>query len=538
MNHLDHAVPYSIGRRLNLAVCAAFMLVLLVGGISVLLAAAISRSVEEGTERGLEAEAVDRIHRLAHGFVADLHLAVQGGRAVLGPSHGLTLEDLTREIAAYERAERAQDGDEARLELVGLDRLKSVLARLESVSRAIVAAVTGGQPWPLAELEGLNALGWEVSSVIDELHDQHRRKFQRTIDASQQRMRLITLFYGAFAASGGLLLLLGNRFISRVLVVPITELAQAALHIARGDLSKRVTVRRGDEVGQLAQTFNLMAVRLEAHEADRLSFEAHLEQLVKERTRTLEETTARLQATQADLLRAERIAVTGQIGAHVTHRIRTPLNSLAIHVQLLRRELAEDHGPEALDQALDTLATVEYEVTRINAVLDEFVRFARLPTPQCARVELGPLLHEILRLLEPQAAVAGVRVETPQGALTAEISGDRDQLREVFLNLGQNALQAMPDGGVIGLELVRTEEWVEVAVTDHGVGIPEAEQEAVFLPFVTTKPDGLGLGLAIVKRIVEEHGGRVFCRDGVGGGAVFTVRLPTGSRERAPDGIE
>lgn len=81
--------------------------------------------------------------------------------------------------------------------------------------------------------------------------------------------------------------------------------------------------------------------------------------------------------------------------------------------------------------------------------------------------------------------------------------------------------------------LRRTDEWVETAVTDRGPGIPEAEQEAIFLPFVTTRAGGLGLGLAIVRRIVEEHGGRVSCRNRAGGGAVFTVQLPVADTESA-----
>jgi len=218
--------------------------------------------------------------------------------------------------------------------------------------------------------------------------------------------------------------------------------------------------------------------------------------------------------------------VTGQIAAGVTHEIRTPLNSLAINVQLLRRELPSQAPPPSLQGALSTLATIEYEITRINRILEEFVKFARLPTPRLGRVEIVSLLQEILGLLGPQAAAAGVRVEIRSAAPVVPVRGDRDQLREVFLNLGQNALQSMPNGGALGVEVGPDGECVEIAVKDCGPGIPEAERERIFLPFVSTKADGLGLGLAIVRRIVEEHGGTVSCRSGVGAGAVFVVRLP------------
>jgi nitrogen fixation/metabolism regulation signal transduction histidine kinase len=119
-------------------------------------------------------------------------------------------------------------------------------------------------------------------------------------------MLLISALYVAFAVGGGLLLLLGDRFLSRTLVLPITRLAQAALQIAGGDLAQRVAVRSGDEVGQLSRAFNLMAERLETHEAERMNFEAELGRQVKERRR-LEEDRSEAQAAQVQLIcRADR----------------------------------------------------------------------------------------------------------------------------------------------------------------------------------------------------------------------------------------
>ena len=516
-----------VGQRIKLAMGVGFASVLLVGGVSVLLAWTISTGVERGRHQSLEVEAIDQIHSLVHHFVADLHLVLQrGGRFGHKPPEA-ALDELRRKIAAYELLERAQEGDEARQELVHLEELKSLLARLEAASlEAIEVSERGWRPAP-AQLAFLNELAHEqISVMIEELHALHRKKFQGTIDDSQQRMLLISALYVALAFGGVLLLLLGNRFLFRRLVLPITNLAHAALHVASGDLSRRVPVRSGDEVGQLSTAFNQMAERLEAHEADRLNFEAELERQVRERTREAEETAAQLRATQAQLVRSERIAVTGQIAAGVTHEIRTPLNSLAINVQLLRRELSERASPPSLRETLHTLATVEYEITRINRILEEFVKLARLPAPRIEQVEVGPLVQGTLELLAPQAEVAGICVETPRPLSVAPIRGDPDQLREVFLNLGQNALQAMPNGGVLGIEVRQNGEWAEIAVKDSGPGIGEIEQERIFLPFVTTKADGLGLGLAIVRRIVEEHGGGVSCQNRTGGGAVFVVRLP------------
>jgi methyl-accepting chemotaxis protein len=252
-----------VGRRINLAIGIGFALVLVVGGISVLLAWAISTGVVQGRQKGIEAEAIDRIHSIAYHFVGDLHLALRGGRIAGHHPPEQLLDDLKREIAAYETLEHAQEGHESREELGRLDRLKSLLTRLEAASLKAMAAAALSRPPDPGELALLNGLAHEMSDVIGELHVLHRKKFQRAADSGQQGMLLISALYVAFAVCGGLLLLLGNRFLSRALVLPITRLAQAALQIARGELAQRVPVRSGDEVGQ-PRAFNLMAERLES----------------------------------------------------------------------------------------------------------------------------------------------------------------------------------------------------------------------------------------------------------------------------------
>ena len=520
------AIRGGIGRRITLAVRVAFALVLLVGGISVFLAWTISVGVEEGRQRSLEVQAIDRIHVIVQHFVGDLHIALQGRLPRDHPPPGVVIAELKTRLAAYEGLERAQGSDEAAQGLVRVATLMSLLTELESASLPAIDAAARGRPPTAGELASIGRAAHEVTAVIEDLHALHEKKFRRATDATQRQMLLISALYLAFAFSGGLLLLFGDRFLSRNLVIPITRLAEAAFHIASGDLSRRVPVRSGDEVGRLSQAFNVMAERLEAHEAERLTFQTELERQVKERTRDLEETGARLRATQAQLIMSERIAVTGQIAAGVTHEIRTPLNSLAINVQLLRRELSAEAAAPSLGEILGALATLEYEITRINRILEEFVNFARLPTPRFERVEPVPLVENVLALLGPQATAAGVSVESRPAGSVPSVRGDPDQLRQVFLNLAQNALQAMPNGGVLGVEISRDGGWVAIAVTDSGSGVPEAERETIFRPFVSTKTGGLGFGLPIVRRIVETHGGSVACHDRAGGGAVFTVRLP------------
>jgi signal transduction histidine kinase len=515
-----------VARRIKLAVGIGFTLVLVVGGLSVLMTWMIARELEQASHRGRETEEIDQIDALLDSFVSDLYLAVSGIQARSGRSPDETLERLNRRIAAYEAQERTERKHEARQELIQLEHLKSLLAELKTSSVKTAEKSARSRPPGPAELAVVNELVYHrASGIFEQLRSLHHRKFQRLIQEGYERLLLISVLYAGFAVCGALLLFLGNRFLFSSLVLPISRLAQAAVDISGGDLSQRVPVRSDDEVGQLSRSFNLMADQLEAHETQRLTFQSELERQVRERTRELEEATVSLQAAQARLIRAERIAVTGQIAAGVTHEIRTPLNSLGINVQLLRRDLSRG-SPPPFREVVNTLATVDYEITRINRILDEFVSFARLPEPRFGQVAVGTLIRELLKFLEAQAAEAGVHIEAPSTSSAARVRGDRDQLRQVFLNLAQNALQAMPNGGALAVEVVEDGRCVEITLTDSGPGIPKEERERVFLPFVSAKPGGLGLGLAIVRRIVEEHGGSVFCGQRNGGGAAFVVRLP------------
>ncbi len=523
MENLSPAVAH----RIKLTFAVGFALVLIVGGLSVLLSWIITNEVKQGARRGLETEAIERIHVTLHHFLGDVVLVLQGGQTLVPRPPEETLRQLKTDLATYEAHERAQWGDEARQEVIHLGELKSIVARVEGATVRAMEASAQGRPLPLVELAVLNDLAYEGEfGSFRELRALHRKKFDRATEASHRRIFVISALYVGFAFGGSLLLFLGNRFLFRTLVLPITRLAEAALRLSGGDLSHRVAVQSADEVGQLSRAFNLMADRLEAHQAARLNFEAELERQVAERTRELEEVTATLRATQAQLIRSERIAVTGQIAAGVTHEIRSPLNSMAINVHLLRRSLSGESAQPPFHEGLNPLATLEYEISRINRILEEFVNFARLPPPHFERVEIDPLLQELLEFLRPLAAKAGVRIEVSSASAATRVKGDQDQLRQVFLNLGQNALQSMPRGGVLGVTIGQDDGWAVIAVTDCGPGIPEAEHERIFLPFVTTKAEGLGLGLAIVRRIVEDHGGTVGCQNRAEGGAAFVVRLP------------
>ncbi|MBI4705666.1 MAG: HAMP domain-containing protein [Deltaproteobacteria bacterium] len=313
----------------------------------------------------------------------------------------------------------------------------------------------------------------------------------------------------------------------RLVVGPLGRLTAAARAVEAGKGS-RLAVEAGgagDEVGQLSAAFRRMVERLaEAH--------VDLERRIQARTAELAAMGEELKLLYTKLMHVERLTTMGELAATIAHEVRTPLNALAINLQLLKRELRAPPGPAPASppagraQSRDTVAMLEAEVARINAVVEEFVRYARLPRPSPRPLELGHLCRGTVHLLETEARRSAVQLRFDAPARPLPVLGDEDQLRQVLINLLLNAIQAMPAGGRLALRADEVDRDARLAVSDTGPGIAQEVSAVLFRPFVTTKPNGTGLGLAIATRIIGEHHGRISARNLPEGGACFEIRLP------------
>jgi signal transduction histidine kinase len=230
----------------------------------------------------------------------------------------------------------------------------------------------------------------------------------------------------------------------------------------------------------------------------------------------------RLARARWALTRQETLSAMGRMAAGIAHEIRNPLGIIKNTAQLLAEDLREQ-GVEA-----EMLRYIPEEVDRRNESLTGYLEFAREAPPRMAPVELDKLLRRTLKLLEPDFSAAGVTVEESlTGGTDAVIQADARRLQQVFLNLLLNALQAMPSGGQLELDLQCDADRVTVRVRDTGVGLQPGDAEQLFEPFVTSKERGSGLGLSVARRIVEEqHGGRLRLSGRPGEGALATVELP------------
>jgi two-component system NtrC family sensor kinase len=170
----------------------------------------------------------------------------------------------------------------------------------------------------------------------------------------------------------------------------------------------------------------------------------------------------------------------------------------------------------------------------LNAVAEEYLRFARLPRLVMAREDLNEIVGGLLDFVTPEMQGAGVAVERELAPDLPAVRGDEGQLRAAFLNLFRNSREAMSGGGTLRVRSVRAADGgVEVTVADSGSGIPPEQLERIFDPFFSTKSGGTGLGLAFSLQVVKEHGGAIQCQSEVGRGTTFAVRIPSAPPEAA-----
>ncbi len=223
-----------------------------------------------------------------------------------------------------------------------------------------------------------------------------------------------------------------------------------------------------------------------------------------------------LRRYQADLLRSEQLAVAGRMAAGIAHEIRNPLAAMRMTVELHAREEADAERRQAL-------ALLRTEIDRIEEAVAELMDLANPAAPRREPVDLNAVVEEVLSLTRPQADHQGVSVET-RLASDARVTADPRRLRRVVMNLVLNALQAMPGRGRLTVETERRGADIRLGVADTGPGVPADLRDRVFEPFVSGKTGGAGLGLAVSRRIVEDHGGRIGFETGEGG-ARFWVEL-------------
>lgn len=299
--------------------------------------------------------------------------------------------------------------------------------------------------------------------------------------------------------------------------------------IVRGQSTPPVAVTGEDEVGQLAEQFNVLAEGMKTAAEERLAVSAAAAEL-KEKNRELVQTNVILSISQWEAGRAQRSAAIGQLAATIAHQIGTPLTALSGHMQLL----GED--PQVGEEARKRLAIVDAQIERASKIIQDLLLSTRRPEPTVAPVEVNACLELCVALLLPEMRRRRVRLHRLLTSGLPAVAGDHRQIQDVFCHLIENALDAMPEGGTLTLHTrvmdpardERVPGWAAVEISDTGWGIAAEYRDKIFKPFFTTKKaaGGMGLGLPIVMETVRAHGGRVSVDSEIGKGTCFRLLLP------------
>jgi signal transduction histidine kinase len=254
----------------------------------------------------------------------------------------------------------------------------------------------------------------------------------------------------------------------------------------------------------------------------------HLEQTVECRTAALRAEMEERKRLEQTKLQGERLAVVGSMAAQVAHEVRNPLGSISLNLDLVERELnvfANSNGSSATECRV-LLHEMRSQVSRIRQVMQEYLRFARMPKSERAAVSLKGFLEEKLNFVQPLLDQKHVDLRRTLDPNLPPVCVDAEQLWEAVLNLIRNALDAMPDGGNLTVTAQRHGAEALISISDNGRGMTEEEARHLFVPFFTTKSDGTGLGLAYTQRVINEHGGRIDCATARGKGSTFSIQLP------------
>ena len=320
------------------------------------------------------------------------------------------------------------------------------------------------------------------------------------------------IFITIFILVGGTVALV--LFVTRKsITIPISQLVEGVKNMAKGKLNTRIDLKRGDELSDLAQAFNQMAIDL--NEAQ--------EKIIQEAETRLE--------LERSLRQSEKLATIGQLASGLAHEIGTPLNIISGRAELAKRRLENN---EEVQKNLDIIVQ---QTERITKIIQQLLGFVRKKRPDQKALNISTILETTLDFLEQQVQKQRVRVVKEMKDNLPSVMGDPDQLQQVFLNLILNALQSMSEGGKLRLSVSSKwisregledgqRQYVEVCVEDTGVGMEREVIQNIFNPFFTTKDKGTGLGLTVSHGIVQDHEGWVDVESEIGKGSVFKVYLP------------
>jgi two-component system NtrC family sensor kinase len=366
---------------------------------------------------------------------------------------------------------------------------------------------------------------------------------------SKKRDRAVILTFSSILV----ILIILTMLFGKLIGDPIQKLVEAMSRAEKGDLEAEARIQSEDELGKLGRNFNRMLRTIRETHEQNIQLLRQVNQFNEELTEKIQAATSELAKSNEELKRlnealfesqrqlsqSEKLAAVGQVTAAMAHQIGTPLNSISGYIQLV----LQDGNLQPKDR--DRLKIIESQLDRLADSVKNLLSFTRQPKPQLKPLDVKEVLQELIHLSEPWFLSRNVRLSAHLSPDLPPILGDPTHLQTLFLNLITNALDAMPQGGML---TIRTQQgspslssgdgrWLKVSITDTGIGIAEESKKRIFDPFYTTKKmgEGTGLGLAICEKIVKEHSGKIGMESEAGKGSTFSIFIPIFERNETDE---
>ena len=310
----------------------------------------------------------------------------------------------------------------------------------------------------------------------------------RPMETIADAKRTLTLYMLGIAIVVTVLVALISHRIGKNITEPIKELVGFTEQVAEGNLDEQCEVMTHDEIGDLTLAFNQM--------------------------------TEDLKQSRDKLIQAERLATAGKMSASFAHEIRNPLSSMRMFSQMLMQK------SDTSDEQQKSLQYILEEIERIDNIVKGLMDFASPTKLHLEHQSLAPVLQSVLTLMEANLTHHQIELSVNPASDLPDFHFDSDKIKQAFMNVVLNAMEAMPKGGTLTVSTLQQNEKACIRISDTGLGISEEDIEHLFEPFFTRKTKGTGLGLANVKRIVEEHDGTVEIESVHDVGTTISLWLP------------
>ena len=344
------------------------------------------------------------------------------------------------------------------------------------------------------------------------------------LDLTLKRQKVFTLTFGiVFTLFCCVVLCI---ILWKLIIKPITLLAEGMERVSRGDLDHRIEINTKDEMGMLARTFNEMTRELKIARERLENWAKELEEEVKKKTEEI-------RRGQEQMIHTEKLASLGRMAAGVAHELNSPLTGIVTFAHLMLQRIPPENKMERED-----LEVIIEQAERCSKIIKGLLGFSRALPAEKSDIRINDTIRHVIDMVKNQAKFHNIKIITDLSPDLPPIKGDASQLQQVYMNLLINAADAMNDRGEIRIatRLVKEDgnDFIEIEFTDNGPGIPEEYMSRLFEPFFTTKPvgKGTGLGLSVSHGIVRKHGGHIIVKSKVGQGTTFLIRLPVRPESR------